>query len=223
MEAVTCIWQKLRDQMGDHQTLCLKIPQILSKDIMKVSTTKRISSTNLWLCINWRIPKALIFLIGIVGWYCERCHVGWSSRTICEDSCTFEGKPFIQNQFCEGARSGCNQLGAISDRRWLLELWHYRLGHLNVKDVHTLQNIVIGLNLGQKKCPMSSLLDEVYIKNKQYRVAFPNKGGRWATKPLKIVHSDVCDPIRTTSMGSARYFGTLVYDFKEGVVVCVEI
>jgi hypothetical protein len=29
-----------------------------------------------------------------------------------------------------------------------LELWHRRLGHLNIKGVHVLQNMVSGMNLG---------------------------------------------------------------------------
>ncbi len=40
-----------------------------------------------------------------------------------------------------------------------------------------------------------------------------------ATKPLEIVHSDVCDPMRTTSLGGARYFVTYIDDFSRKVWV----
>ena len=50
------------------------------------------------------------------------------------------------------------------------------------------------------------------MKNK-YRVAFFNKERRQATKPLEIAHSDMCGLIRTTSIGSARYFVTFIDDF----------
>ncbi len=33
-----------------------------------------------------------------------------------------------------------------------LELWHRRLGHLNVKGVHAFQNMVSGMNLGNMPC-----------------------------------------------------------------------
>ena len=37
------------------------------------------------------------------------------------------------------------------------ELWHLRLSHLNVKDVHTLQNMVSGIPIGKFSYPISSL------------------------------------------------------------------
>ena len=58
-----------------------------------------------------------------------------------------------------------------------LELWHRCLGHLNVKGVHTLQNMVSGMNLGKFSCPTSSLFCEACIEGKQHRVAFSNEGG----------------------------------------------
>ena len=32
-------------------------------------------------------------------------------------------------------------------------------------------------------------------------------------KPLEIVHSDVCGPMRTTSIGGERHFVTFINDF----------
>ena len=37
------------------------------------------------------------------------------------------------------------------------------------------------------------------------------------TKPLKIVHSNVCGPMRTTSMGDTNYFVTFVDEFLRNV------
>jgi hypothetical protein len=39
-----------------------------------------------------------------------------------------------------------------------LELWHRRLGHLNIKGVHALQNMMSGMNLGNIPCPTSSFV-----------------------------------------------------------------
>jgi hypothetical protein len=47
-----------------------------------------------------------------------------------------------------------------------LELWHRRLGHLNVKGVHALQNMVSGMNLGNMPCPTSSFVCEGCIEGK---------------------------------------------------------
>lgn len=32
-----------------------------------------------------------------------------------------------------------------------LKLWHCRLGHMNIRDVHMLQNMMININLGKNK------------------------------------------------------------------------
>jgi transposase InsO family protein len=95
-----------------------------------------------------------------------------------------------------------------------LELWHRHFGHLNIKGVHALQNMVSGMNLGNMPCPRSSFVCEGCIEGKQHRKPFPSDGGMRATKPLEIVHSDVCDPMRTTSLGGARYFVTYIDDFS---------
>jgi hypothetical protein len=95
-----------------------------------------------------------------------------------------------------------------------LEFWYYHLGHLNVKSVNTLQNVVSGMKFDKCFCSISLLLCEACIKGKQHRVAFPNKGGRRATEPLEIIHSDVCGPMRTTFMGGARYFVIFIDDFS---------
>jgi len=95
-----------------------------------------------------------------------------------------------------------------------LELWHHRLGHLNIKGVHALQNMVSGVNRGNMPCPTSSFVCEGYIEGKQHCKPFPNDGRMRATKPLEIVHSDVCGPMRTTSLGGARYFVTYIDDFS---------
>lgn len=53
-----------------------------------------------------------------------------------------------------------------------LEFWHHRLGHLKMKGVRMLQNMVSGMNLGKISCHSSSLLCESCIEGKQYKVAF---------------------------------------------------
>ena len=58
-----------------------------------------------------------------------------------------------------------------------LELQHYCLGHLNVKGVHTLQNMVSDMNTSKKKiAPHHCFFFYTCIKDKQHRAAFTNKG-----------------------------------------------
>jgi hypothetical protein len=100
-----------------------------------------------------------------------------------------------------------------------LELWHCRLGHLNIKGVHALQIMVSGMNLGNMPCPTSSFVCEGCIEGKQHCKPFLSDEGMHVIKPLEIVHSDVCGPMRTTSLGGARYFVTYIDNFSRKVCV----
>ena len=110
-----------------------------------------------------------------------------------------------------------NTLAHTSDHN--MELWHKRLGHLNVTSMKTLRNMVIGLDLGQCSSDVASFECEGCVEGKQTRQPFPKDGGTRATKPLELVHSDVCGPMKTLSIGGARYFLTFIDDFTRKVWV----
>lgn len=97
----------------------------------------------------------------------------------------------------------------------MLKLWYRRLGQLNVKSVHTLLNMLSGMNLGKFSCPISSLFCKTCIKDKQHVAIFPNESEKRETKPLKSVHSDICNSMQTRPMGGTRYFITFIDDFQE--------
>ncbi|CAN0881937.1 Retrovirus-related Pol polyprotein from transposon TNT 1-94 [Linum grandiflorum] len=89
-------------------------------------------------------------------------------------------------------------------------LWHLRYGHLNYKGLKLLKekNMVVGLphiNKEDKVC-------EGCIYGKMHRLPFPKTTWR-AKAPLELVHSDICGPTRTTSIGGKRYFLLFVDDY----------
>ena len=86
------------------------------------------------------------------------------------------------------------------------KLWHYQLGHLDVKSVYVLQSMVKGINLGETSPPNTTLVCQACIEGKQYATKWGNDAERLATKPLKIVHLDVCGPMRTTFIEGRKYF-----------------
>jgi transposase InsO family protein len=100
-----------------------------------------------------------------------------------------------------------------------LELWHRRLGHLNVRSVKALQSIVNGMHI--KDGASNSAVCEGCIEGKLSRTPFPSEGGQRASKPLELVHSDVCGPFKTTSMGGCLYFVTFIDDYSRKVWVYV--
>lgn len=56
------------------------------------------------------------------------------------------------------------------------------------------------------------LVCEHYLYGKQTQS--PHKRGSiWKSEPLGLVHSDVCGPMPTLSMGGASYFVTFIDDF----------
>ena len=102
-----------------------------------------------------------------------------------------------------------------------MELWHKRLGHLNAKWVKALQNMVSGMDLGKVPSNVVPFACEGCVEGKQARQPIPSDGGTRATKVLELVHSDVCRPMRTTSMGGGRYFLTFIDDFSRKLWVYV--
>ena len=91
-------------------------------------------------------------------------------------------------------------------------MWHERMGHLNYSSLVALerQEMVMGLPSIRE----SAQICEACMLGKQHRIAFPTNTTRRATKPLELVHSDVCGPMKTTSLGGSRYFLTFIDDFS---------
>lgn len=118
-----------------------------------------------------------------------------------------------------GSSFACVAQGSAHEE--LVNLWHRRLGHLNLKSLKGLQHIVKGLDLSSCKHDWSSLACKGCIEGKQARQPFPKHGATRATKKLELVHSDVCGPMKTTSMGGARYFVTFIDDFSRKIWVCM--
>ncbi|RDX93043.1 hypothetical protein CR513_24745, partial [Mucuna pruriens] len=90
----------------------------------------------------------------------------------------------------------CMSIVNTEEDSWL---WHYKYGHLNFKSLHQLSSrqMVLGMpsiHLPQKNC-------EGCLIGKQPRKAFKTKAPQRAKQPLGIVHSDVCGPFDTPSLG----------------------
>ena len=90
-------------------------------------------------------------------------------------------------------------------------LWHKRLGHLNFQGLKLLhqKNMVQGLPKIEEKEEVC----EGCALGKHHRQPFP-KGVAWrAKKPLELVHTDVCGPMRTPSHSQNMYFILFIDDF----------
>ncbi|KAM2937487.1 hypothetical protein FF1_037375 [Malus domestica] len=96
----------------------------------------------------------------------------------------------------------------ISKSTWI---WHKRLGHLHFRGLQQLKNkeMVHGL-------PVLEEMDEVCEGcqfGKQHREWFPKNQAWRASKPLELVHVDLCGPMQNDSLAGNKYFMLLVDDY----------
>ena len=101
---------------------------------------------------------------------------------------------------------------AVSQPKDTPEIWHARLGHLNYGDMfHMLHNgDVIGPNL---KRTSQQIKCDICIEGKMTSTPFKRRENI-SKKPLELVHTDLCGPMRTQSVGGARYFLTFIDDYS---------
>ena len=99
-----------------------------------------------------------------------------------------------------------------------VSLWHQRFGHLNENDLKSLfkNQLVSGLNLaagkGDEVCHGCEL-------GKSKRFPFPKTSQRKTTKPLQLIHSDLCGPLNIASVGGSKYFVSFIDDYSRYVSV----
>lgn len=93
-------------------------------------------------------------------------------------------------------------------------IWHRRMGHMNYSDLKKLD--IEGIELIKKENQNNACV--VCLKGKQAKLPF-NKCGNRANELLELIHSDVCGPMETLSLGGARYYVTFIDDFSRKVFV----
>ncbi|MCO5597368.1 hypothetical protein L7F22_051444 [Adiantum nelumboides] len=93
------------------------------------------------------------------------------------------------------------------------ELWHARFGHVGYGSLMTLQRHNMVHDLSLLEMPPRHVC-EGCVLGKMHRFAFSQDGSVRATRKLQLVHSDVCGPMRTPSVGNSLYFVTFIDDFS---------
>ncbi|KAK8951630.1 hypothetical protein KSP39_PZI004097 [Platanthera zijinensis] len=93
------------------------------------------------------------------------------------------------------------------DESWL---WHARWGHLNFRALHDMGRFK--MVEGMPSIEHSQELCDGCLVAKQRRLPFPSVAAGRATKPLQLVHGDLCGPITPATPGGKQYFFLLVDD-----------
>lgn len=119
-----------------------------------------------------------------------------------------DGELYVIDEFESSSRAHASSSRKNSANK--LKLWHERLGHLNLNDLKkiTTNKMAIGLNVNTGE---ENFDCEICHLGKIYQLPFKVSENR-AKDVLGIVHSDICGPMRTTSLGGARYFATFIDD-----------
>ena len=106
----------------------------------------------------------------------------------------------------DGAEKTC--LMSRTEESWL---WHKRLGHLSFNNMLKIckSKAVRGMSTVEK--PSNPICDSCQ-KGKQTRVMFKSKEHH-SKKPLELVHTDLCGPMRTQSTNGDKYFMLCIDDY----------
>ena len=96
-------------------------------------------------------------------------------------------------------------------------LWHARFGHLSASTLQ--QASKDGLVDGLPSISASSSICQACLRGKQTRLPFPQEATHRASKPLELVHSDLCGPMTAESLGGALYMMVIVDDFSRYIWV----
>ena len=95
-----------------------------------------------------------------------------------------------------------------------MELWHRRMGHINIQSLKKLRDgCATGVNF------QDDVIADCMVcpKGKQARKKF-NKEGSRASELLEVVHSDICY-MEEESLGGHKYFITLCDDYSRRIFV----
>jgi hypothetical protein len=101
------------------------------------------------------------------------------------------------------------------------ELWHQRFGHLGYSSMAQLAKgqMVDGMHVKAEEFEAAGKHTcEPCVQAKQTRLPFPSSTSA-SSRPLELVHMDVCGPMPETSLGGSRYFATFLDDYSKFSVV----
>jgi uncharacterized membrane protein YgcG len=102
-------------------------------------------------------------------------------------------------------------LASFAKEMSISELWHLRYGHLSGTGLKLLreERMVSGL-----PAVNHDQLCEGCVYGKQTKLSFPEGKAVRATHVLELVHTDVCGPMQTESLGGNKYFLLFIDDFS---------
>ena len=95
------------------------------------------------------------------------------------------------------------------------ELWHRRYGHLGYDNLARVTQMVNGISISADAFKAAKVEPcEPCLQGKQHRLPFPESSSSATSQPLELLHTDLCRPLPTQSLGGASYIATFLDDYS---------
>lgn len=88
--------------------------------------------------------------------------------------------------------------------------WHARVGHVNFETIKAM--VVKELVVGKPSAPKEKEICSSCLLGKQARQSFPKNTSYRASRPLELIHGDLCGPISPSTAAKKRYIFVLIDD-----------
>ena len=117
---------------------------------------------------------------------------------------------------CEKASAAMSQIPKVNEA----DVWHFRLGHASEQCIKNMAHKKLAIGIKLPKCAKLSFCERC-IAGKMKRKPFKSVGEIISKRRLQLVHSDVCGPMPTESIGRNKYFVTFIDDYYRYCVIYV--
>ena len=101
-----------------------------------------------------------------------------------------------------------------------MNVWHCRYWHMNSTSIERLakNGVVTGMGLDLANADFDMNCEGCALRKKS-RYPFPKKSQSKLTRPLELIHSNICGPMTVDSIGGSKYMLTFTDDFTDYVTV----
>jgi hypothetical protein len=92
------------------------------------------------------------------------------------------------------------------------QLWHERLSHINVKYIRNTLKKKAVLGIHEDEMNEEFTCEGCHL-GKATRTPFPKKTTKTSLQPGDLIHGDLSGEMKVSSLGGAKYFLLLKYDY----------
>lgn len=103
------------------------------------------------------------------------------------------------------------------------DLWHFRLGHVNVCDLKKMIHNKMVNGIDAIDVCTDDKFCEPCVLGKHSRLPYNKKHIKRSKRILELIHSDVCGPLSTTAIDGSDFFVSFVDDYsRASMIYCIK-